>query len=190
MRDTYLNAPAESWDEEYRSGRWAYLSSLEQVPRYALIAAWIECLKPEGSVLDIGCGEGILTEWLRSCGHYHGIDISQIALARARDRDQLNGRKAFDCASAETFYQTCSMRFDCIVFNEVLYCCSDPIRILARYERLLNPGGYIIVSVTGFEPGCWKDIQTMYGKRFALYLRIENRQVMKSWDLAAISASK
>lgn len=89
MKDTDHNSAAEQWDEQYISGRWEYLSSVEQVPRYAIIGAWVELLAPGGSILDVGCGEGILIEWLRSCSRYEGVDISQVAIARARSKCQL-----------------------------------------------------------------------------------------------------
>lgn len=190
MPDTYRNVSAEVWDEQYRTGRWDYLSNVEQIPRYALIAAWIECLRPKSSVLDIGCGEGILMEWLRTCNHYEGVDFSQVAIERARNRPRLMEEQLFHCASAEAFYQTCRKRFDCIVFNETVYCCAEPVRLLTRYERLLEPGGYLIISITGFESTVWKDIQMVYGHRFARCLQVEDLQVMKSWKLAVIPRGK
>lgn len=190
MKDPDLGTSAELWDHQYRSGRWAYLSTLEQLPRYALLAAWIERLHPAASVLDVGCGEGILIEWLRSCRRYEGIDISQTALVSAKNRPPRTEHQVFHCASAEAFYSSCSTAFDCIVFNEVLYCCADPIQLLARYERLLTPAGHLLVSVTDYEPKVWKDIQALYGNRFVCCVRIEDRQVMKAWSLAAIAAKR
>ena len=188
MKDLNHHTPPALWDEQYSTSRWDYLSSLEQLPRYALIAAWIERLRPNASVLDLGCGEGILLEWLRRCTHYEGVDFSQAALTKARDNHPSIEPETFHCASVETFYQSCQARFDCVVINEVLYYCANPIRLLARYERLLKPGGYLIISITGFESKIWKDVQAFYGKRFALCVRIEDCRIMKSWNLAAIVA--
>jgi 2-polyprenyl-3-methyl-5-hydroxy-6-metoxy-1,4-benzoquinol methylase len=75
--------------------------------------------RPGGSLLDVGCGEGVLQRRLRALGYarYLGIDSSEEAIARAQtERD---ARTEFRCADAETYMP--QDRFDVIVFNEVLY---------------------------------------------------------------------
>ena len=38
-------------------------------------------------------------------------------------------------------------RWDCVVFNEVLYYAPSPLALLDKYSRLLEPGGIVIVSI-------------------------------------------
>jgi 2-polyprenyl-3-methyl-5-hydroxy-6-metoxy-1,4-benzoquinol methylase len=178
------------WDEQYRSGAWNYLRSIEQGPRYAIISSWIKFLvNPRGSVLDIGCGEGLLLEWLDEAVTYNGVDWSTVAIERARDSHKGEGQRTFHCASAEEFFPSCQQKFDCIVFNEVLYCCAEPLRLMVNYERLLKSNGYFFLSVTGFEPEFWTNVQRFYGDRFAFCVRVDDPRVGKSWNLAAINVA-
>src|SRR5438876_6993820 len=76
---------AEEWDSQYEKGHWEYMKCLEEVGRYSLIAGYIHYLKPGGSILDVGCGEGILQQRLNLDGisKYVGIDISKVAIDAA-----------------------------------------------------------------------------------------------------------
>ncbi len=190
MIDKNQNISPDSWDEEYSSGRWSYLGDFEQVPRYALLAAWCEKLKSGASVLDIGCGEGILLNWLRSYKYYEGVDFSKVAIERAKKTHKHSDIQSFHYSSAESFCEVCRKRFDLIVFNEILYYCVNPIELMRHCESLLETGGYFIVSITGIKPITWNKIETVYSDRFAAHVQIEEMQTMKFWNLAAISVRK
>jgi 2-polyprenyl-3-methyl-5-hydroxy-6-metoxy-1,4-benzoquinol methylase len=142
--------PQADWDAQYAAGDWAYLGRLEQTSRYGAIVAYLTVLAPQGAVLDVGCGEGVLFQRLRRSGYgrYVGIDLSAVAIAaRAKDED---ARTTFAQADAER-YQPAGL-FDAIVFNESLYYFHEPLATLRRYMQALRPGGVAIVSLHTASP--------------------------------------
>jgi 2-polyprenyl-3-methyl-5-hydroxy-6-metoxy-1,4-benzoquinol methylase len=137
----------ETWEREYRDGSWDYLQSDEEMPRYAVIADYLRTHCPGGALLDAGCGEGVLCDhlWPGSYSQYLGIDFSVEAIARA-------GRRArpdtmFMVADVSTHVPEPARRFDAIVFNEVLYCTTDPRAVIAHWTRYLQPQGVMVASI-------------------------------------------
>lgn len=122
---------------------WAFLRDLGAVPQRGIVAGYVQHLAPEGRVLDVGCGEGLLLTCLGPGVKYTGVDLSGQAIARAR-RD-FGDRAVFHEADATTFQP--EGLFDVIVFNESLYYMNDPGGVVRRYESFLAPGGYIIISM-------------------------------------------
>lgn len=135
----------EDWDADYRTNVWTYMAALEEVSRYAVIAGYITYLKRGScSLLDVGCGEGVLLDRLRPHGYikYVGVDVSNIAVAKLiRKQDP---KTVFLQADAETFQPT--EAYDVIVFNEALYYFHAPLDTLKRYVRFLRPDGILIIS--------------------------------------------
>jgi 2-polyprenyl-3-methyl-5-hydroxy-6-metoxy-1,4-benzoquinol methylase len=133
------------WEREYASGRWSYLGAIDELAHYSVIVGYYAFLKPGGSVLDVGCGEGILQARLAPHGYcrYLGIDFAASAI------DQMAARRdpttEFRVADAASF--TPSEKFDVIIFNESLYYFREPISIVERYLDFLASDGIIIVSM-------------------------------------------
>lgn len=142
-----------TWDREYTEGHWAYLGDLAEMPRYALIAGFMKFLQPAASVLDVGCGNGQLVDWVYrdNAQQYVGIDISKVAVEQARLKKV--GQARFEVADG-TNYRS-EEKFDVIIFNEVLYYPSDPAAVLNHYKSLLNPNGAFIISMVR-APGALK----------------------------------
>jgi len=148
---SYWLIPRETWESQYLAGHWNYLGQLEQLARYSVIVGYIQHLKPGGSFLDVGCGEGLLREKLSLYGYskYLGIDIFEAAIGKAAQRQ--HERTHFIRADADD-YEPAEL-FDAIIFNEILYYLKDPVKILDRYTRALREGGIIITSIFAVEPG-------------------------------------
>lgn len=139
-----LDVSPETWNEEFSSGRWDCLdNNPAERARHAIIGMYCCRYFPNGSVLDVGCGEGTLVDFLRDKqkDKYLGIDISSEAIKIAkRKRKGL----AFQCISAEMFES--NKKFDVIVFNEVLYYMDD-IEILRKYSGFFKDKGLCILSL-------------------------------------------
>lgn len=144
-RSDGLLQSAQTWDEQYASGRWDFLAQLPELARFSVLAGYVEHLRPGGMVLDVGCGQGILLRRLSgsSYSRYVGIDVSGSAITVARQ--QCNERSEFVAADCEDYQPT--EHFDVVVFNEVLCCLRDPLRTVARYMRSLRPAGVVLVSM-------------------------------------------
>lgn len=138
-----LSISTKQWDKEFVSGKWDYLnlSPIERA-RHAIIAMYIQSLTPEGLVLDVGCGEGTLIDFLTPLlkKNYFGIDISSEAIKKAKKKRTAR----FSCIPAKDF--TTKKKFNAIVFNEVLYYLDDKL-ILKQYSKLLNKDGFLVISL-------------------------------------------
>ena len=134
----------EVWEEQYRQGNWELMRRFDEVARYSVIAAYLNHLRPGGSVLDVGCGEGLLADHLRPFGYsrYLGVDLSETAIGQAAGRT--DATTAFAAADAESYVPP--ERWDAIVFNECVYYFNDPVGTVGRYEAFLAEGGVFVVS--------------------------------------------
>lgn len=144
-RSDGLLQSAQTWEAQYAAGRWDFLAELSELARFSVLAGYICHLKPGGTVLDTGCGQGVLMRRLpSSCySRYVGIDLSGSAISVAQEHG--NERSTFLAADCEEYSPT--EHFDVIVFNEVLCCLRDPLRTVERYVRSLNPDGILLVSL-------------------------------------------
>jgi len=144
-RPDSLLQTAQTWEAQYAAGRWDFLAELSELARFSVLAGYICHLKPGGTVLDTGCGQGVLLRRLPvSCySRYVGIDVSGSAISVAQEHG--NERSTFLAADCEEYSPT--EQFDVIVFNEVLCCLRDPLSTVERYARSLNPGGLLLVSL-------------------------------------------
>ena len=125
--------PPARWEREYASGRWSYLGGIDELAHYSVIVGYYAFLKPGGSVLDVGCGEGILQTRLSPHGYcrYLGIDFAAGAIDRWPKGmiRRLNFRWPTPQASPQR------QKFDAIIFNESLYYFRGP----GKYSRTI-PG--------------------------------------------------
>jgi 2-polyprenyl-3-methyl-5-hydroxy-6-metoxy-1,4-benzoquinol methylase len=139
-----LEVKRETWDKEFLSGRW---NCLDENPteraRHAVIGMYCRKYFPNGKILDVGCGEGTLTDFLNDTQkqNYLGIDLSKEAIRiGSGKRTELKFRNI----EAETFET--DQKLDIIVFNEVLYY-TEHERIFKKYSELLEPDGIVILSL-------------------------------------------
>jgi 2-polyprenyl-3-methyl-5-hydroxy-6-metoxy-1,4-benzoquinol methylase len=148
------------WNTEYAEGGWQWLRNLDELAHHCVLAGYVSYLKPGGSVLDVGCGEGVFQEQLRgAAGRYLGVDFEEpIRQAQHKVTDQVR----FVVGDMNEF--TTSDRFDVIVFNESIYYLHDLMAGLARYEPFLNDDGVILISMHGKErnDALWTQIDTRY----------------------------
>ncbi|MBI4667356.1 MAG: methyltransferase domain-containing protein [Nitrospinae bacterium] len=109
----------------------------------------LEAIKPVGhvkSALEIGCGEGFLTEPLaKISARALGVDISGLVVNRARERFAHAPNIRFKVADI----LTCDFgeKFDLIACSEVLYyfeLAQLPL-VVERISDLLNPGGALLL---------------------------------------------
>jgi 2-polyprenyl-3-methyl-5-hydroxy-6-metoxy-1,4-benzoquinol methylase len=126
------------WNDDY--GDWQVLASDIQEPRYQEIARIVGEFCPSGSVLDVGCGEAVLAPYLPESVTYAGIEPSAKALAASIAKVPCRHTTAEDFTSG-------GERWDCIIFNEMLYYSQDPQSLLLKFSSFLKPNGIVIISI-------------------------------------------
>ena len=143
--------PPEFWDELYSQRERVWSGNVNPTLEQELSK-----LSP-GTVLDLGCGEGGDVLWLSQHGwQATGIDISQVAVDRARQRAQslgMNEQQArFLVADLHTWQS--AETFDVVVSSFL----QSPVplereRILAEALQRVTPGGrFIALSHAGLPP--------------------------------------
>ena len=125
------------------ASRWSFLDDLDEMARYAVILGYLRRLKPQGDVLDVGSGTGVLAvELAPGIGSYLGIDRDATSVEKARSREIPFSE--FEVADAQTY--TTDAQFDAVIFNESLYYLKDPIHVVQRYANFLKPDGVVVLS--------------------------------------------
>jgi SAM-dependent methyltransferase len=145
------------WNRQYKKGRWEYLKNNVEAPRYAKI---LESIKQDAtaqpSVLDLGCGEGVLRLRLENetIGYFLGVDFSKVSIKTATKYNFKNS----DFQVADLHYYKPPQEFDVIVFNEAFYYINDNVRakVLNRILGKLKNGGILINSIYKEGVGCWE----------------------------------
>lgn len=132
-----------AFDGVYESGRW---DALDRKASADLLAA-VRTHARGGSILDLGCGTGLLASSLPagSFRRYLGVDVSTEALARAQEK--ASDCVAFALGDIEKFDQ--EDKYDLIVFQESLMYVNPLSRrhILQKYASWLAPEGRFLVTV-------------------------------------------
>jgi 2-polyprenyl-3-methyl-5-hydroxy-6-metoxy-1,4-benzoquinol methylase len=176
---------AAVWDEQYRSGGWEYLESEDELAHYLAICVLYQHHLRGRTVLDIGCGTGILFRHLvertgMQPSLYIGIDVSGQALQLAANR------------YPEVRFERCDysddlirQRFGCLIFNETLYCFDDPVSILKKgLLNNLEDGGLVIVSMYD------DHLESLWEAMAACCATVEERTVQNSkqvrWKIRAL----
>lgn len=132
-------------------GAWQVQGDLERSRPYDYYTGvrWdVADLIPEGvrSVLEVGCAAGRTGRVLRSRGieRLVGIEINPDSASAAQpyyDRLIVDDAEHLDCIDVE------SLRFDCIMYADVLEHFRNPWRVLSHHVKALVPGGYVAASI-------------------------------------------
>jgi len=134
----------QTWDPEGYARHARFVSELGQ-PVVELLAP-----RPGERILDLGCGDGALTELLVALGcEVIGVDASaaQVAAAQAR---------GLDARVADGQALAFNAEFDAVFSNAALHWMRDTPRLLAGVHRALRPGGRFVAECGGH--GCVETI--------------------------------
>jgi len=112
-----------------------------------VIGEWIE---PEARVLDLGCGRGVLLEYLVHTKHVHGIgvdlDVEKIGACVRR------GINAYQGDMLEFMRAFPDGHFDCVICSRTLEEMHSPAAVIAEALRV---GRAVAVGVVNH--GYWKN---------------------------------
>jgi trans-aconitate methyltransferase len=131
---------AQTWDPERYARNARFVSDLG-APVLALLAA-----SPGERILDLGCGDGVLTAKLAQAGcDVIGVDASPAQIAAARkiglNAHVMNGEQLnFDC------------EFDAVFSNAAVHWMRDQEKVIVGVWRALKSGGRFVAEFGGH--GC------------------------------------
>ncbi|MBI3553965.1 MAG: methyltransferase domain-containing protein [Elusimicrobia bacterium] len=101
--------------------------------------------------LEVGCAEGAFTEKMAaSCEKLTAVDISSVALARAKERLRVQAQVEF--VEADIRQWSPAGRFDLIVLGDVLYYIDKPLvreifeATFPKIASWLSPGGRLMLA--------------------------------------------
>src|SRR5271155_4048604 len=136
------------WDRDFSGHKWDFIDDTAG----DCIYPHLEKYARNGNILDLGCGPGNTANELNPNVYqsYVGIDISEVALAKAVNRTQENGRtekNSFVCSDFLGYRPT--QEFDIILFRESLYHVpyGQVLKILEKYSKYLKKSGVFIVRL-------------------------------------------
>ncbi len=148
MNDIANVEQAEVWDG-LEGAHWsrhadAYDDSLREFLTHLLEVA---AIRPEESVLDIGCGNGTSTidaARAASAGSAVGIDLSSAMLTRARSTATAAGVSNVEFVLGDAqVYRFDDATFDIAISRFGVMFFADPVAAFTNVARSLKPGGRI-----------------------------------------------
>ena len=99
--------------------------------------------KPGERILDLGCGDGVLTEKLVAAGcQTVGVDAGPDMIAAARAR-------GLDAHVVDGHELDFSNEFDAVFSNAALHWMTRPAEVVAGVHRALKPGGRFVAEFGG-----------------------------------------
>lgn len=124
--------------------------------------------RPGEKILDVGCGEGYLSEKIASYGAITtGIDISHTAIARAKIRTKGKNLEFRELDAAKLDYPDAS--FDKIVSFCAIEHFTDDEKVLSHLARMLKPGGRLLLSADSLSnPGLTDKERQWHRSRYAV----------------------
>lgn len=142
---------------------WNYATSSSQVDRIRREVEMLHAVRGGErfqKALEVGCAEGIFTAKLAPlCNSLLAVDISPLALARARRR--LEGYDQVQFAQWDIRTDLVRENYDLIVTVHALEYVRNPLKIRHARAKLVNslcPGGYLLIGtmkVADIYEDCW-----------------------------------
>ena len=122
------------------------------------------------SVLDVGCGGGLLSEAMAVAGAtVTGLDLASELLEVARLHALESGVSVdYRLETAEAHAQSHAGRYDVVTCMEMLEHVPDPGSVIAALARLVRPGGHVFVSTINRNPRAW--LQAVVAAEYVLRL--------------------
>ena len=133
-------SPRQTWDPARYARHARFVSDLG-APVVEMLAP-----RPGERILDLGCGDGALTEKLASMGcRVVAVDGSEAQVAAARER-------GLDVRVADGHHLDFDAEFDAVFSNAALHWMRRPDDVLRGVRRALRPGGRFVGEFGGH--GC------------------------------------
>jgi|ERR1035441_5736038 2-polyprenyl-3-methyl-5-hydroxy-6-metoxy-1,4-benzoquinol methylase len=147
----------------------------------------VQSIPSNGSILDIGCGNGAMLAEIRQLGSWslYGVESSESAVSLAR-------RQGFDVRLTDATANLVSLfephSFDLIISVEVIEHVYDPRGLLRQARSLLHSNGRLVLT-TPYH-GYWKNLLiAALGKCDSHYNPLWDCGHIKFWSRTTLSAA-
>ena len=128
----------QTWDPQAYARNGAFVHELASG-----VLQWLDPQLGE-YILDLGCGDGQLTQRVASTGaHVLGVDASAEMVAAARER----GVEAEQAAAEKLPFHDAT--FDAVFSNAALHWVRDQDAMMAQVHRVLKPGCRFVAEMGG-----------------------------------------
>jgi 2-polyprenyl-3-methyl-5-hydroxy-6-metoxy-1,4-benzoquinol methylase len=137
----YFDTEAGGWSDRYRNSRH-FRTRLETV------LGWLQEVPAGLSLLDYGCGSGVLLRELAMAGHQvTGVDVSEGMLAAARANVK-NAPQPVRLERAGHNFEGAYLdeTYDGIISLGVIEYLENPYDLLEKLAARLRPGGFLVLS--------------------------------------------
>ena len=120
---------------------------IADIKRLNFIIDVLKTRLPQGAeVLDVGCGNGVISRSLGEKGFtVRGIDVSEKTIEKARSLNTFPNVR-FEVVSAEKLVAD-GLRYHAVICSEVLEHLNEPGKLLQVLHQSLHENGVLIVTV-------------------------------------------
>lgn len=118
-------------------------------------------LGPENRVLDLGCGNGMIAEYLadRTGAHITGLDYVSGAIRQAQERTAAKAHRLQFVVGDINALDLSPQGFDTILSIDTIYFSDDYAATIGRLKAALQPGGQMaFLYAHGWEP--WTPVES------------------------------
>ncbi len=122
------------------------------------------------TVVDVGCGGGILSESMAASGaNVTGIDLSKKALKVAKLHLLESGHQVeYRKITAESLAKEKPHHYDIVTCMEMLEHVPDPMSVIKSCSELVKPGGWVFFSTINRNPKAY--VYAIIGAEYVLNL--------------------
>ena len=126
---------------QYEFSRYADIKRL-----HFILDAIRKNIGDNGTVLDVGCGNGVISRFIGSHGYnVLGVDVSDKTIAKASALNKLSNVQ-FMVKSAEALTAE-GKTYDVVICSEVLEHLSEPTKLLTVLHEAIKDNGILVVTV-------------------------------------------
>ncbi|MDP1749013.1 MAG: methyltransferase domain-containing protein [Reyranella sp.] len=143
------SGPSLAHDSDALAADYERMSASRQFETGKRLAADL-AIAPGERVADVGCGTGLLAEYIADlvgpAGHVLGIDPLPLRIEVAQARVKKEGARAnlaFEVGDANDLGALPAAGFDVVILNAVFHWLPDKPRALGQFARVLRRGGRI-----------------------------------------------
>ena len=102
---------------------------------------------PPGRMVDIGCGLGFFLSGVSDSWEKHGVEVSEFAAEHAKKWGKIHHGTLESAAYPDN-------HFDLVMLYHVIEHVDDPVALIKEINRILKPGGKLILGTPDFDNGC------------------------------------